>query len=59
MYYIFQEKIDDHTTAIESSADREHAIGRMEYLALHNMDEKTTGFYVESGDGQIIAEWEI
>jgi hypothetical protein len=58
MFYIFK-RTTEKTQAIERSTDEDHALARMEYLALNNMDEKTTGFYVESGDNRLIAEWEV
>lgn len=58
MYYIFKVTTDSHK-AIEQSTDKNHAIARMEYLAINNLDSKATMYYVESGDNVIIAEYEV
>jgi hypothetical protein len=58
MFYLFK-RTTDKTQAIEQYHHEEQALARMEYLGMNNMDETTTGFYVESGDLKLIAEWEV
>lgn len=58
MYYLFK-RTTEKTFAIEQYYHEEQALARMEHLGLNNADETTTGFYVESGDLRLIAEWEI
>jgi hypothetical protein len=58
MFTLFK-RTTDKTQAIEQYHHEEQALARMEYLGMNNMDETTTGFYVESGDLKLIAEWEI
>jgi hypothetical protein len=58
MFYLFK-RTTEKTQAIEQYHHEEQALARMEYLGMNNMDETTTGFYVESGDLKLIAEWEI
>jgi len=58
MFYLFK-RTTEKTQAIEQYHHEEQALARMEYLGMNNMDETTTGFYVESGDLKLIAEWEV
>lgn len=58
MYTVFRKTIEK-TFAIEQYALEEQALARMEYLGLNNWDSKTTGFFVESGDLRLVAEWEV
>lgn len=58
MYTIFKSTINN-IKAIEQYQIKEQAIARMEYLAINNMDEYATGYYVESGDLVRISEWEV
>ena len=58
MYYIFK-RTTEKTEAIETAPHEEVAIARMEYLAINNMDENATGYFVESGDKKLISEWEV
>jgi hypothetical protein len=58
MFYLFK-RTTDRTQAIEQYHHEEQALARMEYLGMNNMDEAITGFYVESGDLKLIAEWEV
>ena len=58
MFILFKRTIEK-TFAIEQFAHEEHALARMEYLGLNNLDENATGFFVESGDNRLVAEWEV
>lgn len=58
MYTIFKNTVDC-TKALEQYQLKEQAIARMEYLAINNMDEYATCYYVESGDLVRISEWEV
>lgn len=58
MYYLFK-RTTEKTEAIEQYHHEEQALARMEYLGMHTTDPKATGFYVESGDLRLIAEWEV
>lgn len=58
MYYIYR-RTTEKTYAIETAPHEDVAVARMEYLALNNMDDRATGYFVESGDNRLIAEWEI
>jgi hypothetical protein len=58
MYYIFKARTDS-IKSIEASTDKNHAIARMEYLAINNLDSKATMYYVESSDNVRIAEYEV
>jgi hypothetical protein len=58
MYYLFK-RTTEKTSAIEQYHHEEQALARMEYLGMNNLEENVTGFYVESGDLRLIAEWEI
>ena len=58
MYTIFKTTVDCDR-ALEQYQIKEQAIARMEYLAINNMDEYATGYYVESGDLIRISEWEV
>lgn len=58
MYTIFK-KTADIIRAIEVAPHEEQAVARMEYLALNNIDPNALGYFVESGDLRLIAEWEI
>ena len=58
MYYIFKVSTDSHK-AIDATQHRDHALARMEYLAINNLDPKATMYYVESGDKVIIGEYEV
>ena len=58
MYTIFKSTTES-IKAIEQYQLKEQAIARMEYLAINNMDEYATGYYVESGDLVRISEWEV
>jgi len=37
----------------------EQALSDMEYLGLNNRDENATGYFVESSDCRLVAEWEV
>ena len=58
MYYLFK-RTTDKTEAIEQYPHEEQALARMEYLGMNSMDATATGFFVESADNRLIAEWEI
>ena len=58
MYYLFK-RTTEKTEAIEQYHHAEQALARMEYLGMNSIDDRITGFFVESGDKRIIAEWEI
>jgi LAS superfamily LD-carboxypeptidase LdcB len=58
MYTIFKSTTES-IKAIEQYQLKEQAVARMEYLAINNMDESATGYFVESGDLVRISEWEV
>lgn len=58
MYTLFK-RTTYRQLAIEQFAHEEHALARMEYLGMNNMQKNVLGFFVESGDKRLIAEWEI
>jgi len=58
MFTVFKRTIEK-TFSIEQYAHEEQAIARMEYLGLNNLDENATGYFVESGDNRLVAEWEV
>lgn len=58
MYTIFKTTIN-YDRAIEQYQLKEQAIARMEYLAIHNVDDEARKYYVESGDLIIISEYEV
>jgi hypothetical protein len=58
MYYLFK-RTTEKTEAIEQYQHAEQALARMEYLGMKSMDANATGFFVESGDKRIFAEWEV
>jgi hypothetical protein len=58
MYILFKRTIEK-TFSIEQYAHEEQAISRMEYLGMNNLDENAMGYFVESSDNRLIAEWEV
>jgi hypothetical protein len=58
MFTLFKKTIEK-TFSIEQYVHEEQAISRMEYLGLNNLDENAMGYFVESGDNRLVAEWEV
>ena len=58
MFILFK-RTTEKTFAIKQYAHEEQALADMEYLGLNNRDEKATGYFVESGDNRLVAEWEV
>ena len=58
MFTVYKRTLEN-VFPIGQYAHEEQAMAHMEHLGLNNLDENATGYFVESNDCRLVAEWEV